>query len=55
MIWAELVFYPADPATHPSRIRNKTKLPNLVTLLLYLCEVPMSKIGMDGWAWWIPL
>ena len=24
MIWAELVFYPADPATHPSRIRNKT-------------------------------
>ena len=25
MIWAELVFYQADPATHPSRIRNKTK------------------------------
>ena len=24
MIWGELVFDPADPATHPSRIRNKT-------------------------------
>ena len=48
MIRAELVSYPSDPAIHPSRIETRHSWPNLVTYLLDLCEVHLSKIGMDG-------
>ena len=51
MIRAELVLYPADPATHPSRIETKHSSKTFMAKLnqtLSLNCLTFVKIGMDG-------